>query len=242
MSARFARSLLIAGLTPWHAPLDRVVDRLNDVLWGSLFIVGVTVSCVGAAMCDQAAAQAMRLLGDQSFIGPEYIVLGFEEFGPLIVAVTLAARVGAGFAAEVATLQSEETLDALELYGAAPERTRLAPMGIACAVGGACLGVLSAVLWEMAGIVTIWIRHGVNPYTFFHPEAVALHSVVLCLVKNSVMGALVFVASLFAGLKARGGAEEVGEATTRAVVLGLVLVLGANLAIDVVWFLARGPA
>jgi phospholipid/cholesterol/gamma-HCH transport system permease protein len=240
-SARFAESVATAWLTPWRLPRSPLLARLDEVLWGSLFLTTVTIACVGAAMCDQAAAQALRLLGDQSFIGPEYIVLGFEEFGPLIVAITLAARVGAGFAAEVATLVSDQSLDALEVFGAHPVRERLAPMGFALVVGGGALGLISALTWEVSGIFTMWARHGINPVTFFHPEAIKLHSVVICLLKNTTMAGLVFSASLLAGLRARGGSEEVGEATTRAVVWSLVLVLAANLLIDVIWFVARGP-
>lgn len=240
---RFATTMQVVVLSPWRVSPRAFLERLDEVLWGSLFLVTVTVMCVGAAMCDQAGVQALRLLGDQSFIGPEYIVLGFEEFGPLVVAVTIAARVGAGFAAEVATLTSEQTLDALDLFGTEPARERLAPMGLALVVGTACLGLISSVTWEIAGILTMWLRHGVNPATFFHPEAVKLHSAVLLVLKCSVMGALVFVGSLAAGLAARGGAEEVGVATTRAGVLSLVLVLGANLVLDVIWWLfVRGPA
>lgn len=243
LSPRLVETLGVLVLRPWTVPWRAIVSRLDEVLWGSAFLVTVTVMCVGAAMCDQAAVQAIRLLGDQSFIGPEYIVLGFEEFGPLVVAITLAARVGAGFAAEVATLTSEQTLDALEVFGGAPAEERLAPMGIALVIGGACLGLLSSVTWEIAGTLTMWLRHGVNPGTFFHPEAVKLHSLVLLVLKGSIMGGLVFVGALAAGLRARGGAEEVGIATTKAGVLSLVLVLGANLALDVLWWLfVRGPS
>jgi phospholipid/cholesterol/gamma-HCH transport system permease protein len=237
---RLLRAVALAGVTPWRLDGRLLLERLDEVLWGSLFLTTVTVTCVGAAMCDQAAAQAMRLLGDQSFIGPEYIVLGFEEFGPLIVALTLAARVGAGFAAEVATLSSEQTLDMLELFGADPVRDRLAPMGVACVVGGACLGLISAVTWELAGVLTMSLRHGISPFTFVHPEAVGLHSLVLCVLKNALMGGLVFVGALIAGLRARGDAEAVGDATTRAGVYSLVLVLSCNLVVDVVWFASKG--
>lgn len=241
MNPRFVRSVSAAFLTPWRTSFAAIFRRLDEVLWGSFWGVMVTVGAVGAAMCDQAAAQALRLLGDQSFIGPEYIVLGFEEFGPLVVALTLATRVGAGFAAEVAVAQGDETLDAMRLYGLSPETTRLAPMGIACTLGGACLGILATAVWESAGMITMWLRYGINPYTFFHPEAIEVHSVVLCLVKNASMGALVFVTALFAGLRAKAGSESVGNATTQAVVWGLIAVLAANFGIDVVWFLFRGP-
>lgn len=232
-------ALAVLRVSPLRVPWPATVRRLDDVLAGSLPLTAVAVACVGAAMCDQAAAQALRLLGDQSFIGPEYIVLGFEEFGPLVVSVVLASRVGAGFAAEVATLASEETLDAMDLYGEDPAARVLAPMLVACVVGGAALGLLSTIFWEIAGAATMQLRHGVNPFSFFHPEAVKLHSVVLCVVKNGSFGALVYFAALRAGLDAKGGSEEVGAATTRAVVLGVLYCLAMDLFVNVVWYAAR---
>ncbi len=235
MSA-LSSTLAVLRVRPSRVPLRAIVRRLDDVLTGSLLLTSLTIACVGAAMCDQAAAQALRLLGDQSFIGPEYIVLGFEEFGPLIIAVTLAARVGAGFAAELATLTSEETLDAMELYGDRPHETLLAPMAIACTLGAAALGLLSTIVWETAGALTMQLRHGTSPFTFFHPEAVKPVSVVICLVKNSSFGLLVFVAATTAGLSARGGADEVGAATARAVVMGVLFCLAMDLLVNVVAF------
>ncbi|MFZ9888603.1 MAG: ABC transporter permease [Myxococcota bacterium] len=241
--SRLLTSLTLVLLRPQQLSWLDIVRRLDETLVGSLFLVTATVACVGAAMCDQAAAQALRFVGDQSFIGPEYIVLGFEEFGPLVVAITLSARIGAGFAAEVATLTSEQTLDALELFSLRPVETRLAPMGLALVAGGVCLGLVSAVTWELSGMLTMWLRYGMNPFTFFHPEAIQVHSLVLLVVKCACMSGAIFIASLHAGLSARGGAEEVGDATTRAGVQSFLWVLTTNFTLDLAWwFFVRGPS
>jgi phospholipid/cholesterol/gamma-HCH transport system permease protein len=235
-------NVFAAMLAPLSLPLRAVLVHIAETGLGSLFLVVVTIASVGATMCDQAAAQALRLLGDQSFIGPEYIVLGFEEYGPLIVSVAFASRVGAGIAAHIATLSSEKTLDALVLYDNDPVRTILAPMGVATVMSATSLGLLSVVAWESAGILTMALRHGQNPLTFFHPEAVHLSSVIILVTKCTLNGILVFAAALTAGLRAEAGAEEVGHATTRAVIRGLVYALLANVLVDFVWFFVRGPA
>jgi phospholipid/cholesterol/gamma-HCH transport system permease protein len=232
------RSLAFAA-QPWRLEPRALLLRLDEVMPGSLPLVVVTVAAVGVALGDQAARQALRLLGDQSFIGPEYIVLGVEEFGPLIVALTLAQRVGAGFAAEVATLQSEDTLDALALYGLDPARSVLAPMGFSLVTGAVALGLCGFVAWEIAGMATLFFRSQVNPFTFFHPEAVTLGGLSLLVAKCATNGLLIFLASLRNGLSARGGAEAVGRAATAAVVEGVVLCMIASLVYDVAYFLER---
>lgn len=228
-------------MAPWRLPLGALLGRLDEVVPRSVPLVVVTVAAVGCALADQAARQALRLLGDQSFIGPEFIVLGVEEFGPLVVALTLSQRVGAGFAAEVATLQSEDTLDAMALFGQRPALHVLAPMGVALVVGAIALGFIGFVAWELAGMATLLLRSGVSPFTFFHPEAVRSDGVVLLVVKCAAAGAIVFATATSAGLSARGGAVAVGRAATKAVVSGVLGCLLCSAALDMVWFLARSP-
>lgn len=237
--ATTSRALSLA-CTPWRLPGRALLARFDEVVPGSLVVVVIAVAAVGCALGDQAARQALRLLGDQSFIGPEYIVLGVEEFGPLIVALALAQRVAAGFAAEVATLQCEDTLDALSLYGEDPARTVLAPMGTALVCGAVALGTLAFVAWEISGTVTLWARAGTNPFTFFHPEAIRASGIVLLVVKCATFGALVFVAAVRAGLAARGGAASVGAAATSAVVVGVVSCMAASLGLNVLAYVLRG--
>jgi phospholipid/cholesterol/gamma-HCH transport system permease protein len=232
-----ARTSTFAALA---LPPRAIVDRLHDVVVGSLVVVTAATACVGAAMADQAARQAMRLLGDQSFIGPEYLTLGLETIGPLVVALALAQRVGAGFAVEVATEQSEDTLAALRLYGRDPVRTRIAPMGVALVVGTLALCLFGLVAWELAGMAALGWRSGVNPFTFFHAEAIKASGVVLLVTKALLCGALVFVCAVRAGLRAREGADEVGRAATSAVVSGVVACLAMSALLDLVWFLLRG--
>ena len=74
------------------------IHRLYQVGNRSFWIVAGVTFFTGAALCQQAATQAMQLLGDQSIIGPEYIVLAFKSFGPLVVALALMSKVGAAFA------------------------------------------------------------------------------------------------------------------------------------------------
>jgi phospholipid/cholesterol/gamma-HCH transport system permease protein len=218
-------------------PARAVLRRLDEIVWGSLLLVVVASACVGAAMADQAGRQAMRLLGDQSFIGLEYPVLGVQEFCPVVVAIILAQRIGAGFSAEVASLVVDGTFDALRLFRARPVHRRIVPMALALPVGSVVLGVVAVVAWEGAGVLAMFVRFQTNPFTFFHPEAV-LPSMLAELVGKCVLfGAGVFVGAAFAALRAKQHGD-VGRATTDAVVIGTLLCLLENVVVDVVWLRA----
>ena len=215
-------------------PPRAVLRRLDEVVWGSLLLVIAAAGCVGAAMADQAGRQAMRLIGDQSFIGLEYPVLGVQEFCPVVVAIILAQRTGAGFAAEVASLVVDGTFDALRLFRARPVERRLVPMALALPVGSVILGLVAVVAWETAGVVGMFVRFQTNPFTFLHPEAV-LPSMLLELVGKCVLfGVGVFVGATLGALRARRHGD-VGRATTDAVVVGTLVCLLLNVVIDVAW-------
>jgi phospholipid/cholesterol/gamma-HCH transport system permease protein len=220
-----------------NVPPRATLRRLDEVIWGSLLLVVAAASCVGAAMADQAGRQAMRLLGDQSFIGLEYPVLGVQEFCPVVVAMVLAQRVGAGFAAEIASLVIDGTFDALRLYRARPIERRVLPMAFALPLGSVVLGLVAVVAWEAAGIVAMVVRFETNPLTFFHPEAIQPAMLMELVGKCALFGGGVFVgAAGAAGSAVRH--RDIGRATTDAVVAGTLLCLCVNVVIDVVWFVA----
>jgi phospholipid/cholesterol/gamma-HCH transport system permease protein len=215
-------------------PARAVLRRLDDVVWGSLLLVVAAAACVGAAMADQAGRQAMRLIGDQSFIGLEYPVLGVQEFCPVVVAIILAQRTGAGFAAEVASLVVEGTFDALRLFRTHPVERRLVPMALALPVGSVVLGVVAVVAWESAGVLAMLVRFQTNPFTFFHPEAVLPSMLVELVGKCLLFGVGVFLGATMCALRAKRHGD-VGRATTDAVVVGTLVCLLVNVLIDIAW-------
>lgn len=211
-----------------------LLARLDEVLAGSLLLALVSVGCIGAAMADQAGRQAMRLLGDQSFIGLEYPVLGVQEFCPLVVALVLALRVGAGFTAELATLRADDTFDALVVAGARPWRTRVLPMVLALPPGAVALSLVALLGWEAAGVVVMLGRSGVNPFTFIHLEVVTAPLLALLVAKSFAFGLCVAAGAVVAAMgPQRPG--ELGVVVTRGVVTGTLLILGVNLVFDVGW-------
>ncbi len=221
-------------------PGRALVARLDQVMSGSLLLVLISVAGVGAAMADQAGRQAMRLLGDQSFIGVEYPVLGAQEFCPLIVALVLAMRIGAGFTAELATLRSDDTWSALVVFRAHPLRRRVAPMIVALPLGTAVLTVLSLLAWELAGVAVMLARSGINPFTFIHFEVITVSLLGVLLLKSALFGVGIGIGAAWSALgPALWGGDsrpgELGPTVTAGLVNGTLLCLTMNLFIDIWW-------
>lgn len=222
---------------PWAMALRSTWD--NAV--GSLVLVCAAVGFVGAAMCWQAAWQARRIMGDQSFIGPEFLVIMTQEFTPLMVGVMLAARSGGGLAASLGTRRFTQQLDALVLMGDDPVRLLVAPHVLGGFLAAAILAAPALVVGELAGALTMYVTYAVEPRTFIAFGALRAGDLVFSLVKSAAFGAAVMLLGARAGLHAQPSAEGVGMAATRGVVEGATAVLILDAVLDAFRFATGFP-
>jgi len=157
------------------------------------------------------------------------------ELGPVLTGLALAGRVGANIAAELGTMKVTEQVDALETlaynpssYLVAPRvlaATVMFPLVVAVAVAvGVGSGLVAAV--NLLELTTVEFVRGLRLFYQFK-------DVWFGLLKSMSFGFAIALIGCYCGLGVRRGAEEVGRATTRAVVLGaqLILVLDAFWAI-----------
>jgi phospholipid/cholesterol/gamma-HCH transport system permease protein len=153
------------------------------------------------------------------------------ELGPVLTGMALAGRVGANVAAEIGTMRVTEQVDALETLAYDPGSYLVMPRVIA---GTAMFPVVTAFAIA-AGVFAGWVT-AINLLDLSTPEFVKglrtfyqFKDIWFGLVKSASFGAAVTLAGCLRGLAARGGAEQVGRETTRAVVLGCeaILVLDA---------------
>jgi phospholipid/cholesterol/gamma-HCH transport system permease protein len=153
------------------------------------------------------------------------------ELGPVLTGMALAGRVGASIAAELGTMKVTEQVDALETlaydrnaYLIVPRvlaGTLMFPVVTAFAIAvGVTAGWLTAI--NLLDLSTTEFMKGLQQFYRFK-------DIWFGLVKSASFGAAVALMGCLRGLDAKGGAEGVGAATTRAVVLGCeaILVLDA---------------
>ena len=153
------------------------------------------------------------------------------ELGPVLTGLALAGRVGANIAAEVGTMKVTEQVDALETLAYNPHSYLVVPRVLA---GGLMFPVVTAFAMAL-GVVAGWIT-AVNLLDLSTAQFVKglkafyqFKDVWFGLVKAGSFGLAVTLMGCLQGLRTMGGAEGVGRATTRAVVLGCeaILVLDA---------------
>ena len=221
-----ARRALADGAT-WRPQLFAQMRKLGvDSVPVALFLA-VFTGMVLALLSSYMFTRAIPLY----FVGTLVTKAVMMELGPVLTGMALAGRVGANIAAELGTMRVTEQVDALETLAISPHAYLVTPRVIAATL---MFPVVTAMAMAV-GVVSGWFT-AVNILDLTSGEFMRgaqqfykFKDIWFGLVKSASFGTAVATMGCFTGLAARGGAEGVGRATTRAVVLGCqaILVLDA---------------
>jgi len=193
---------------------------------GSLPIVLLVGAFTGMVMSLQSV-YAFRTFNLESYAGGVTAKALSLELSPVLTALMLAGRAGAGIATELGTMRITEQIDALESMAVNPIQYLVLPRVIAGMLVGPLLSLLAFII-GMAGayfvaVVIQHIDHG--QYIANIKSILTLTDVIQGVIKSAVFGFLVVLIGCFQGYHAAGGGRGVGLGTTRAVVFASVTVL-----------------
>ena len=153
------------------------------------------------------------------------------ELGPVLTGMALAGRVGASIAAELGTMRVTEQVDALETLGYEAPSYLVVPRVLAATLMFPVITAFAVAVGVTAGWITAINLLDLTSQEFVKglQEFYRFKDVWFGLVKSASFGAAVALMGCLMGLDAKGGAQGVGAATTRAVVWGCqsILVLDA---------------
>jgi phospholipid/cholesterol/gamma-HCH transport system permease protein len=213
------------ALFPW-SDFVRVVLQCGGQ---ALVIVIVVNALVGAILAFVGALQLVKF-GAGVYVADLVGISVTREMAAVMTAVVMAGRTGASFAAELATMQANEEVDALVVLGLDPAGHLVLPRVLALTVMmpllyfyGCAAGLLGG-LGVSAGMLDI----SASAYVERSAEALGTSQLVLGASKSAVFGALVGITGCYCGLNAERDAAGVGTATTGAVVSGIVGVIALD--------------
>ncbi len=200
------------------------LGQMSAIGVGSLPIVLAITFSTGAVFAYYTASVFVRF-GAVNFVGGTLAYGFFNELGPVLAGVAVAARSGAAVAAEIGSMVVTEQVDALRAMAVPPVRYLVVPRLIACVLMMPILGVFA----DMAGLMGSYLMagaHGVPHQAFVESirQIVVPDDLFRGLVKTLWFGFTIAVVSCHYGLKTRGGATGVGRSTTNSVVLCVVLI------------------
>ncbi len=181
----------------------------------------------GAVTSQQSGAQFSGGL-PMWVIGSVLAASVITELGPLLTAIVMMARIGASIAAELASMQVTEQIDALRAMGRDPVAFLVVPRVVA----GIIVFPPLVILANAAGLFAGWlvgqlavegltsgdIIYGMRYY--FRPWAL-----IFSVIKGGVFGLAVTFIACLVGLEGGGGAEGVGRTTTTAVVVTTIMLM-----------------
>ncbi|MCG6956636.1 MAG: ABC transporter permease [Gemmatimonadetes bacterium] len=149
------------------------------------------------------------------------------ELGPVLTGLALSGRVGANIAAEIGTMRVTEQVDALETLAYDPNAYLVVPRVLAGALMFPMVVLLANGVGVLAGWATSLSLLDMSSQEFLKGLRLFFRSwdVWFSVIKSVSFGITVTSVGCFFGFGTTGGAEGVGRATTRSVVVSSMIIL-----------------
>lgn len=202
----------------------------------ALFIVGLISFLIGLIMAFQATIP-MRQFGVEIYVANLTALSMLRELGPLMTALLLAGRSGSAFAAELGTMKINEEIDALTTMGLAPIPFLVVTRVLATVMIMPLLSLFANLMGLVGGAVVL-LSLGYPLITYINQVKAAVNLLDLTggLAKTLIFALIVAGVGCLYGLKTRSGASAVGDSATRAVVMGIILIVIADGLFAVVYY------
>lgn len=203
-----------------------VIVYMKKVGVDGLPIVGLITFLLGLILAFMSSLQ-LKQFGANIYVPSLLSLAMVRELGPIMTAILVAGRSGSAFAAEIGTMKVNEEVDALITMGFNPVRFLAIPKVFA-AIMVVPLLTLFADLFAIIGGLAIGVFFlDLTVYTYVQQsiKAITIFNVVTSMIKSVVLAILIAGIGCQRGFMVRGGAQDVGNATTSAVVAALFLII-----------------
>jgi phospholipid/cholesterol/gamma-HCH transport system permease protein len=192
----------------------------------SLTITNVTLLFTGMVLAIQTA-YSLSAFGGKPFVGDIISLSVVRELGPVLTALMVAGRVGAGITAELGSMAVTEQVDALRALAASPVKKLVVPRVGALVVVLPMLTILADTIGVFGGLVMAMTELGQSrDYYMNHVlSALRVQDIASGVGKSFFFALLIGIIACYNGLKATGGADGVGKATTNTVVVASISII-----------------
>ena len=207
--------------------LKEIAKQMDYVGVGSLGLIAIISTFIGAVMTLQIAFQLVSDFIPKTIIGSVNRDSSILESSPTISAIVLAGKIGSAISSEIGSMRVTEQIDALEIMGINAPGYLILPKIISGITMVPMLVIISMFLSITGGYIGGSISGAVTPAEYiqgittdFNP-----YTIVVALVKAFVFGFIITSVPAYEGFYVRGGALEVSQASTRAVVISCISIL-----------------
>ncbi len=228
-SKNFA-SLLVHSFKELITPPLRIsegIKQFHFIAHESLFVIIICV-CFAAMVTILESSFHMKLvIGNDSLVPGFAALLILRELGAVITGLLLASRVGAGIAAEIATMKITEQIDALQMLGVRPVNYIVVPRLIASVFAGAIVTILANLVCLLTAqvIADIYLGFSFEMFMTAVKRFADFNDLFLSAIKGASFGFVIPLVSSYYGFRCKGGAEDVGQTTTKSVVASSIAII-----------------
>jgi len=214
-----------------------VFQQMMFVGLSSIVIVFFVDLFTGIVLAMQSA-YVLQKMGAELYVASLVSVSLCRELGPVLTGLVIAGRVGSAIAAELGTMKVTEQIEALETMAINPVRFLATPRFLALLLMLPALTILGDLAGIFGGFIVGTKSLGINPdlYIQISFKYLELKDIFTGLLKAGVFGIVIALVSCYEGLNTKGGAEGVGRATTRSVVLSFILIIAADCVVTAFFF------
>jgi phospholipid/cholesterol/gamma-HCH transport system permease protein len=222
-------SLVYICLHPRSLRTDDTLAAMKSVGVDALPIVGLISFLLGLIMAFMSAVQ-LQQFGANIYVASLVSLAMVRELGPIMTAIIVAGRSGSAFAAEIGTMKISDEVDALFTMGFEPTRFLVVPKVIASVITVPILVLFSDLFAIFGGLVVgvFMLDLTTNAYITQTLKTLTVFDVFWGFLKAAVFALLIAGIGCLRGFQVRGGAAEVGKATTSAVVSSIFLIILAD--------------
>jgi phospholipid/cholesterol/gamma-HCH transport system permease protein len=236
------RAIREAFLPPYE--FGEVARHVFEIGWRSLPLIATSGLAIGVVLSMHTRASLERF-GAEALIPAGLAIALVRETGPLVTALRVAGRVGAGIGAELGAMKVTEQIDALEAVAVDSFKYLAVSRIIACIIAMPLLTTVT----DFCGIVGGWLAEasisGMSWTLYFHRafSLIEFADFVPATVKTAVFGLIIGTIASYLGFTTTQGTEGVGRASTRSVVLASIMIIVTNVVlVKLIFFMFPGRA
>jgi len=221
LTARTARQAL-------RPPLDMraLMQQMESIGLRSMSVVFLTAVFSSMVITVQFSVQLARF-GAKEWSGNAVGVTLARELGPVMTALMVGGRVGAGIAAELGSMAVTEQIDAVRALGADPVRRLVVPRVLATLIVLPLMSSMAVVIGVLAGSGISALEPDGSFSYFLNAalRATTLSDFFSGLTKTFLFAFNIAIVACYVGMNTRGGTVGVGQSTTKTVVITSVVTL-----------------
>jgi phospholipid/cholesterol/gamma-HCH transport system permease protein len=224
----FCGRLLRSALRPPYEGRE-LIRQMDEVGSKSCLLVALAGAAIGVVLSLESRDSLIRF-GAGSMLPVVIVMSIIRESGPIITALIVSGRVGAGIGAELGSMKVTDQIDAMEASAVDTYKYLVATRVLACVL---MLPLLTLVT-DFFGILTGWLANtltepiSLQGFVNSGFRSVAFNDFLPPTFKTAVFGLIIGLVACFQGMRTERGTEGVGRAATNSVVLSSLFIIVAD--------------